>query len=141
MGMLTKQEKENDARLLNPTQRSLERTMHKCIRHKVLSALVSEEETAAYRKQMFVESEYIPAETERTAHKDIPPASVRIRNFKCKEMPLLDAAVKEIKARDTANYMKKIEAKEKGERTGFYFSNMGSVYDVPAQAGDAEAKT
>lgn len=89
---------------------------------------------------MFVESEYIPAETERTAHKDIPPASLRIRNFKCKEMPLLEGAVKEIRKRDSINYMKKLEAKEKGLQTGLYFSNMGSVYDVPSQAGDVETK-
>lgn len=86
MGLLSKREQETEALLLNPNIGKMARAFHKGIRQKVLSSLVNEEDVAEHYKQMFEpETEYM--NPERSKHPDIPPASVRIRNFKRKEFP------------------------------------------------------
>lgn len=65
--------------LLNPMARSMSASMTKMIKHKVLSHLVNEDETREYYKKMFEEDEEgWPTAEERTLHKAIPPANVRI---------------------------------------------------------------
>jgi hypothetical protein len=54
------------------------------VQQKVLSALVDEEITKNYKKEMFIGDEYFPAE--RTEHKSIPPANVRIKKFQRREL-------------------------------------------------------
>lgn len=53
MGVLSAQQVQKEQQNLNPMSRSLERSMGKLIRHKVLSTLVNEDEQATYYKQMF----------------------------------------------------------------------------------------
>ena len=47
---------------------------------------------------MFEDEEWVPAE--RTLHKAIPPADVRIQNFKRKDFKDHDKIVAEVKRRD-----------------------------------------
>jgi len=51
-------------------------SMKQIIQTKVLSSLVNDENIRENYKQMFEESEWLPAE--RTLHTAIPPANVRI---------------------------------------------------------------
>ena len=94
--------------LLNPMARSLSASMTKMIKHKVLSHLVNEDETREYYKQMFEEDEegWVPAE--RTLHKAIPPADVRIQNFKRKDFKDYERVVSEVKRRDDKMYNDKM---------------------------------
>ena len=50
--------------------------MSKILRHKILSNLVDETEQRKISMAMFDDGAYLNAE--RTAHKQIPPASIRI---------------------------------------------------------------
>lgn len=56
--------------------KSMAASMKQIIQTKVLSALVNDENIRENYKQMFEESEWLPAE--RTLHTAIPPANVRI---------------------------------------------------------------
>jgi hypothetical protein len=62
--------------------RSLESSMQKVVKHKVLSSLVDEDDTREYYRKMFEEDEWLPAE--RTVITSVPPADVRIHNFQRK---------------------------------------------------------
>lgn len=60
---------------------------------------LTEEHYNEWYNDMFVAvGEYFPAE--RSLHTALPPANVRVKNFKTKTMPQYDNCVKEIKARD-----------------------------------------
>ena len=64
------------------------------------SFLTNEEMVADEYKRMFEEEHsYIPAE--RTIHKNVPPTADRLKNFKTKKFEQYDAAVAEIKARES----------------------------------------
>lgn len=83
MGMLSKRELDAENLMLNPLSKRMGTTINKMIRQKVQSFLVNEEETNQWHKEMFEEEEYMPAE--RSMHKSIPPANIRIQNFQRKQ--------------------------------------------------------
>lgn len=108
--------------------RTLSASMTKLIRHKVLSSLVNEAETADYYRQMFEEAEWIPAE--RSLHTAIPPANVRIQNFSRKSFRDYDKIVDEVKARDAKMFEEKLSRPDEVSK-GLYLANIGSIYDQP----------
>lgn len=63
------------------------------------SMYLSDEHHNEWYNDMFeAVGEYFPAE--RSLHTALPPANVRVKNFKTKTLPLFDSCVKEVKARD-----------------------------------------
>lgn len=87
---------------------------------------------------MFEESTWIPSE--RTIHPAIPPANVRIKNFKSKEISGFEKNIKEIeKQKDESFNQKQLRMSEDNKR-GLYFANMGSIYDQP-QTSRADQRT
>ena len=85
MGVLSPQQLRQEQTNLNPMSRSLEKSMQKIIRHKVLSTLVDQDAQATYYKQMFEgindEDGNLLVPAQRSKHPSIPPANVRIKNF------------------------------------------------------------
>ena len=73
------------------------------IKNKVEAFLVDEKETSEWHKAMFEDEQY----GERTLHRDIPPANIRIKNFDRKELKEYSARVDEIKQREALNAEKK----------------------------------
>lgn len=75
MGALTRSEQLAEADLLNPLAKTMGASLSNVVRHKILSNLVDETEQ---RKQMMAMFESDDWGSERTAHKQIAPASMRI---------------------------------------------------------------
>ena len=62
------------------------------VKHKVLSALTDETEQRKQMMQMFEEPEWGQMNAERTAHKQIAPASIRIQSVKTRSLKGFDLA-------------------------------------------------
>ena len=139
MGMLSKREQDAESKTLNPLARSLEGAMLKVLKNKVLSQLADEGETKDYYRRMFEESEWNQA-SERTIITSVPPADVRIHKFQRRQLNDYEHAVSEIKRKDAEAYQRKL-AKGDDQKTGLFFANMGSVYDVPLNSSRADART
>lgn len=78
---------------------------------------------------MFEENEFWTSE--RTKFTELPPAYVRLKNYKRTQHPDLERCETEIKERDAKNKNKKFEHKLKMLKPGLYLANLGSVHDVP----------
>lgn len=77
LGLLSKREQEKEAHILNPVQKTLAASMQRMVKHKVLSALVNEQDKQETAQSRFEQtSEWLLPE--RTIHTEIPPAHVRI---------------------------------------------------------------
>ena len=103
MGAISKAELETEVKMLNPNSGSMAASMASVIKNKVEAFLVDEKETAEWHKAMFEDEQY----GERTLHRDIPPANMRIKNFDRKELKEYSARVDEIKQREALNAEKK----------------------------------
>jgi hypothetical protein len=70
--------------LLNPLSNRMQHTMKALLEQKVQSFLIDEDYIAELYKETFVDEVYLPAE--RTMHKAIPPANIRIKDFDRKKL-------------------------------------------------------
>lgn len=93
MGAISKAELEQEAKMLDPSTGAMASSMMHVIKDKVEAFLVDEKETQEWHRAMFEDEQY----GERTLHKDIPPANVRIKNFDRKELKDYNVRVNEIK--------------------------------------------
>ena len=152
MGALSQQEIDNENAFLNPMSKQLASMMRSIVKHKVHSALCNEEMYAAHDKAQYLGPKRgeFDKETEeyyevhdheraaRTAHPDIQPASVRIKNYRHKTFgKKFDQAVDAVKARDSQLSGLKKESSWHGLMT----AKLGSVYDVPSNSSQLDERS
>lgn len=84
---------------------------------------------------MFEETDFLGSE-QRTAHKQIAPASIRIQSVKTRTLKGLDSAVDAINKKESALIRAKQERmmNDPNHQTGLVYANLGSQYDVSTSA-------
>ena len=86
-------------------------SMASVIKNQVEAFLVDEKEVSEWQKAMFEDEQY----GERTLHRDIPPANVRIKNFERKQLKGYSDRVDEIKKREAQIADKKMRILSSGQ--------------------------
>lgn len=85
-------------------------SMASVIKNKVEAFLVDEKEKSEVYKAMFEDEQY----GERTLHRDVPPANVRIKNFDRKQLKGYSDRVEDIKKREAENAERKMRILSSG---------------------------
>lgn len=87
MGSLTEEMKQQEFQFLNPNADSLQAAMRSMIKNKVLSVLCNDQAYKEYRASMFEPDPNLEnASAKRSVHPEIPPADVRIKQYRTKNM-------------------------------------------------------
>ena len=105
MGALSKREMTIEADILNPLAMTMGAQLSGVLKQKVLSSLTNETEHRQRSLAMFEESDYMGAE--RTAHPQIPPASIRVQSVKTRSLKGFDLAVDKVKQKEDELIQKK----------------------------------
>lgn len=85
-------------------------SMASVIKNKVEAFLVDDKEISEVYKAMFEDEQY----GERTLHRDVPPANVRIKNFDRKQLKGYSDRVEDIKKREAENAERKMRILSSG---------------------------
>lgn len=93
MGALSRSEQMQDASYLNPLASTMGSKLNQVIKQKLLYNLIDPVECRKNSMAMFEEPDWCDMLAERTAHKEIPPASIRIQSVKTRGLRNLNVAV------------------------------------------------
>ena len=125
MGALSRSEQMAEADLLNPLAKTMGASLCNVVKHKILSNLVDETEQRKISMAMFEDNEW---GSERTAHRQIPPASIRIQSVKTRGLKHYQAKVDEVNRHESELIARKQKRMmdEQGYQPGLVFANLGS---------------
>jgi hypothetical protein len=133
MGALSRSEQMAEADLLNPLAKTMGTTLCNVVKHKILSNLVDETEQRKVSMAMFEDNEW---GSERTAHRQIPPASIRIQSVKTRGLKNFQSRKDDVNRQESALIERKQRRlmEEQSYQPGLVFANLGSQYDVSTSA-------
>ena len=93
MGVLSKEQMMKEADVLNPLAQTMGARLREAVEDKIKSNLVDETELRKQQMAMFEEPDHGLNGAERTAHKQIAPASIRIQSVKTRSLKGLQGSV------------------------------------------------
>ena len=101
MGVLTRSEMMAEADILNPLAQSMGASLSSVVKHKILSHLVDDTEQRKISMGMFEEPGWGYMGSERTAHRQIAPASIRIQSVKTRTLKEFQHATEQVHQRES----------------------------------------